>query len=141
MQQATWDPKVQYSEIARRKQRQDGSLATSGSVLGLINALFLVEVLSVNEDTNTFLVVGGLCILVNAAWLVVARRAGQREVLWVTRARSLEKEVLQVPDMYSVWGEATLDKTPIWVAQAFLLAALTAIWIGLLGYAFWFTYL
>ena len=141
MQQTTWDPKLQYSEIARRKQRQDGSLGISGSVLGLVNALFMVEVLSMNEDTNTFLVVGGLSILVNLAWLVVARRAGQREVLWVTRARSLEKEVLQVPDMYSVWGEASLDTTPIWVAQAFLLIALTAIWFGLLGYAFWSTYL
>lgn len=141
MQPATWDAKVQYSEIARRKEHQDGSLSLSGSVLALVNALFMIEVLSVNEDTNTFLVVGGLCILVNAAWLVVARRAGQREVLWVTRGRSLEKEVMRVPDMYSVWGEATLDTTPIWVAQAFLLIALTAIWIGLLGYAVWSTYL
>ena len=141
MEPASWDAEEQFKELNARKRTQESSLSLSGSVVGVLNVLLLIEVLSVNEDANTFLLVGLLGLTISASWLAFAKRAGAREMRWERQARVLEKDVLLVPEALSVWYEAPPHRYPAWISVAGVLASFCVVWAGLLGYAVWTTYL
>lgn len=141
MASPTWSPEEQLEELSARKRRQEADLTLSGSALGLIDAILLVEVLSLNEDTNTFLLCGLLAITMSVAWLVVAKRAGVRELRWERQSRILEREHLLVPESFSVWYGDLPSRYPTWIAVAGILVSFTVVWVGVLAYALWMTYL
>ena len=136
-----WDPKEQSRELNAWQRHEEASLTLSGAVLGLVNAILAFEVLSVNEDTNTFLVVGGLNLAMILSWIVIARRAAEREARWAMKARRIEREILRVPDRLSLWNEAPEGGLPAWIAVGAVLVGFAVLWVGLMAYAFWFTYL
>ena len=136
-----WDPKEQERELNAWRRHQASSLALSGAALGLVNALLAFEVLSVNEDTNTFLVLGALCVAMDVAWLAIARRAAAREDRWAMKARKIERELLRVPDRLSLWEEASDRGLPAWIAVGAVIVGFVVLWIGLMAYASWVTYL
>lgn len=136
-----WDPKEQMRELNAWRRHQTSGLTLSGAALGLINALLAFEVLSMNEDTNTFLVLGALCVAMDVSWLVIARRAAGREDRWAGKARRIEREVLRVPDRLSLWDDAADRGLPAWVAAGAAVVGFVVLWIGLMGYAFLTTYL
>lgn len=136
-----WDPKEQARELHAWRRHQNASLTLSGAVLGLVNAVLAFEVLSVNEDTNTFLVLGGLCLAADLTWIAVARRAAAREARWAMKARRIEREVLQVPDRLSLWEDASDRGLPAWVAAGAAVVGFVVLWVGLMAYASWVTYL
>lgn len=137
----SWDAAAQARELNAWRRHAEGSLTLSGAVLGLVNALLAFEVLSVNEDTNTFLVLGALCLAMDASWLVIARRAAGRSQRWAEKARLIEKDSLGVPDRYSVWDDAAYGGLPAWIAVGAVLVGFVVLWVGLMAYAFWSTYL
>ncbi len=106
-----------------------------------MNAILVFEVLSVNEDTNTFLVLGALCVAMDLSWLAIARRAAAREARWGMKARRIEREVLHVPDRLSLWDEAAEGGLSAWVAVGAVVVGFVVLWVGLMAYAFWITYL
>ncbi len=136
-----WDPNAQAHELNAWRRAAEGSLTLSGAVLGVVNALLAFEVLSVNEDTNTFLVVGTLCLAMDVAWLVIARRAAGRAERWAMKARHIEREVLRVPDRFSLWEGAADGGLPAWIVVGAVLVGFIALWVGLTLYAYWTTYL
>ncbi len=136
-----WDPKEQMRELHAWRRHQTSSLTLSGAVLGLVNAVLAFEVLSVNEDTHTFLVLGGLCLAMNVSWLVVARRAAAREDRWAMKARKIERELLQTPDRFSLWETASDRGLPAWIAVGAVVVGFVVLWVGLMAYASWATYL
>ena len=110
-------------------------------MLGIVNALLAFEVLSFNEDVNTFLVLGALCVAMDAGWIVLARRAAAREARWAMKARRIEREVLRVPDRLSLWEDASDRGLPAWVAAGAAVVGFLVLWVGLMAYAYWSTYL
>lgn len=137
----SWDARAQFDALLARKRHEERVLALSGSLLAGVSALFLVELLAVNEDANTFLVVGVLNLGMLLGWIGLARRVGLTARRWTGKARGLEKEVLRIPSLYSLWEEAGQGAPPAWIAAGWVLAALTAFWFGLLAYVVWVTYL
>ncbi len=137
---ATWDPKEQVRELNAWRRHQTSSLTLTGVALGLVNALLVFEVLSMNEDTNTFFVLGGTCLAMNIAWLAIARRAGAREQRWALKARRIEQEILRVPDRASLWDSASDGGLPAWIAAGAGIVGFIVLWIGLMAYAALMTY-
>ena len=140
-QEPAWNPSNQARELNAWQRHQEASLTLSGAVLGLVNAIFAFEVLSVNDDTNTFLVVGGLNLAMILSWIVIARRAAERQARWGMKARRIEREILRVPDRLSLWNDAPEGGLPAWIAVGAVLVGFAVLWVGLMAYAFWFTYL
>ncbi len=136
-----WDPREQAHELNAWRRHAEGSLTLSGAGLAVVNALLAFEVLSVNEDTNTFLVLGALCLAMDVAWLAIARRAAGRAERWAMKARKIEREVLRVPDRFSLWEGAADGGLPAWIAVGAVLVGFIALWVGLTLYAYWTTYL
>ena len=136
-----WDPKDQARELNAWRRHQASGLALSGAVLGIVNAILAFEVLSVNEDTNTFLVLGGLSLAVDLSWLAIGRRAAAREARWAMKARRIEREVLHVPDRLSLWENAADGGLPAWIAVGAVVVGFVVLWVGLMAYATWVTYL
>lgn len=137
----SWDARAQFEALLARKRHEERVLALSGSLLAVVGVLFLVELLAVNEDANTFLVVGVLNLGLLLGWIGFARRVGLATRRWAGKARGLEKEVLRIPGMYSLWEESGQAAPPAWIAVGWVLAAMTAFWFGLLAYVVWVTYL
>ena len=106
-----------------------------------MSTLFLIELLSVNEDSPTFLMVGVLNLAMLLGWIGLARRVGLAARRWSGKAKGLETEVLRFPSLYSLWEESARDATPAWIAAGFVLSALTVFWFGLLAYMVWIRYL
>ena len=131
-----WDARAQFDALLARKRHEEFLLALSGSLLAVVSALLLFELLVVNEDVDTFYVVGVLNLAVLLAWAVVARRIGREARRWAEKAKGLEKEVLRIPTLYSLWEEARPDVTPAWMAAGAAVVGLIVFWIGLLAYAF-----
>jgi hypothetical protein len=136
-----WDPSNQARELNAWQRHQEASLTLSGAVLALVSAIFAFEVLGVNEDTNTFLVVGGLNLAMILSWIAIARRAATRQARWAMKARRIEREILRVPDRLSLWNEAPEGGLPAWIAVGAVLVGFAVLWVGLMAYAFWFAYL
>ena len=141
VESARWDPRTQLQELNARKRYLDGDLMISGGLLGVVAAILMAELLSVNEDTNTFLVVCGLGLTLSLGWLLAARRAGAREMAWIRKARHLEETIFTVPDPFRVWDEVSKEGLPAWIAMAAVQVAFVIVWAGLMAYAFWSTYL
>lgn len=141
MEPAAWDPRVQADELHSWQRHYETSLTTSGALLALVSALLAFEVLSVNEDTNTFLVLGALNVAMILSWIVVARRAAARADRWAMKARQIEREVLRVPERYSLWNASPEGGLPAWIAPGAALIGFLVLWVGLMAYAFWATYL
>ncbi len=139
MVEPPWNPDGQMRELNAWRRHQATSLTLTGAVLGLVNAVLAFEVLSVNEDTNTFLVLGSLCVAMDVAWLVIARRAAGREDRWAMKARRIEREVLRVPDRLSLWEEASDRGLPAWIAAGVAPVGFIVLWVGLMAYALWST--
>ncbi len=137
---AAWDPKEQARELNAWRRHQTSSLTLSGVALGLVNALLVFEVLAMNEDTNTFLVLGGVCLAMDIAWLAIARRAEAREERWAMKARRIEREILRVPDRASLWENASDGGLPGWIAAGGIVVGFLVLWIGLVVYAALVTY-
>ncbi len=137
----SWDPVHQSRELNAWQRHQEASLTLSGAALALVNALLAFEVLSVNEDTNTFLVLGALNLAMILSWVIIARRAAARTARWAMKARRIEREILRVPDRLSLWNEAPEGGLPAWIAVGGVLVGFAVLWVGLMGYAFWVTYL
>ncbi len=136
----SWDPVEQARELNAWRRHQTSSLTLSGVALGLVNALLVFEVLSVNEDTNTFLVVGGVCLAMDIAWLAIAARASAREGRWALKARRIEQEILRVPDRASLWESASDGGLPAWIASGAMIVGFLVLWVGLVVYAALVTY-
>lgn len=141
MEPTPWDPREQARELNAWRRHQEASLTVSGAVVGLIAAVLLFEVLSVNEDTNTILVLGVLNLAMIVSWLVIARRSAERSGRWAMKARRIEQEVLRVPDRLSLWNESAEGGLPAWIAVGAVLVGFAVFWVGLMLYASWFTYL
>ncbi len=140
MESVSWDANEQVRELNAMRGHQDSSLSLSGSVLALTNAILVAEVLSVNEDTNTFLLLGLLSLVMSLCWLVVARRAGSRAADWARKARGIEDGILGIPEQFSVWGASEPEAGPTWIAVAGVLVSFAVVWIGLMIYAvYWQT--
>ena len=137
----SWDARAQLDALLARKRHEESVLAISGSLLAAASTLFLIELLSVNEDSATFLVVGVLNLVLLLGWLGLARRVGLAARRWAGKARGLEKEVLRIPSVYALWEEAGEDAPPAWIAVGLVLDALAVFWLGLLGYVVWVTHL
>lgn len=137
----SWDARAQFEALMARKRHEERVLALSGSLLAVVGALFLIELFAVNEDANTFLVVCVLNLGLVLGWIGFARRIGLETRRWAGKARGLEKEVLRIPTMYSLWEESGQAAPPAWIAVGWVLAAMTAFWFGLLAYVVWVTYL
>lgn len=135
MASASWNFLDQWKELHAERRAQDARLMTSGSALAAVMALFMIEALALNEDTHTFVVTGLLSVALAVGWLVAARRAGRREMRWAVKARGLEREVLRVPAQFALWEEGSGLPWPPWVALAFAMIALAAVWAGLVAYA------
>lgn len=135
-----WDPKEQARELNAWRRHETTSLSLSGVALGLVNALLAFEVLAMNEDTNTFLAVGGICLAMDVAWLAIAQRAGAREERWAMKARRIEREILRVPDRASLWENASDGGLPAWIAAGAIVVGFLVLWIGLVIYATLVTY-
>ncbi len=141
MEPAGWDPKGQADGLHAWRRHYEASLTLSGSVLAVVNALLAFEVLSVNEDTNTILALGVLNLAMILTWVSVARRAEARASRWALKARRIEREVLKVPDRFSLWNEAPEGGSPSWIAVGVSLVGFAVFWAAIMGYAFWATYL
>ncbi|HYM40917.1 MAG TPA: hypothetical protein VEY12_12385 [Thermoplasmata archaeon] len=141
METTPWDPREQATELNAWRRHQEASLTESGAVLGLISAILAFEVLSVNEDVNTFLVLGVLNLAMIVGWIVVAIRATARADRWGMKVRRIEREVLRVPDRFSLWNEAPEGGLPAWIAVGVVLVGFAVLWFGLTMYAFWVGYL
>ncbi len=139
--QPPWDPVAQERELNAWRRHQETSLALSGALLALLNAILAAELLAVNEDTNTFLVVGALGLAMDLSWFVIARRAAGRAERWAMKARRIEREVLRVPDRLSLWEDASDRGLPAWIAAGAVLVGFTVLWVGLMAYAYWATYI
>ncbi len=137
----SWDARAQFEALMQRKRHEERVLALSGSLLAVVSVLFLIELLAVNEDSNTFLVVGVLNVALLLGWIGFARRVGLQARRWIGKARGLEKEVLRIPGLYSLWEESGEEASPAWIAAGWILVALTVFWFGLLAYVVWVTYL
>ncbi len=136
----SWDAAEQARELNAGRRHTEGSLTLSGAVLGIVNALLTFEVLSVNEDTNTFLVLGALCLAMDLSWLVIARRAAGRSERWAEKARLIEKDFLGVPARYTLWDDAAYKGLPAWIAVGAVLVGFVVLWVGLMAYAYLATY-
>ncbi len=137
----SWDARAQFEALLQRKRHEERILALSGSLLAVASAILLAELLALNEDSNTFLVVCVLNLGLILGWIGFARRVGLAARRWMGKARGLEKEVLRVPRMYSLWEETGDDAAPAWITVGWILSALAAFWFGLLAYVVWVTYL
>jgi hypothetical protein len=137
----SWDARAQFDALLARKRHEERNLALTGSLLAVVSAILLVELLAMNEDSNTFLVVCVLNLGMLLGWIGFARRVGLAGRRWTGKARGLEKEVLRIPSLYSLWEESGERATPAWIAVGWVLAAMTAFWFGLLAYVVWVTYL
>ncbi len=137
----SWDARAQLDALLARTRREQSVLALSGSLLAVASALFLIELLSVNEDSNTFLVVCVLNLGMLLGWIAFARRVGLALRRWTVKARGLEKQALQIPSLYSLWEESGQEAPPAWVAAGLVVVALTVFWAGLLAYVVWVTFL
>lgn len=135
MESVSWDAVTQLRELNAMKGRQDLSLTLSGSVLGLTNAVLLAEALGMNEDTNTFLLLGLLSLVISLSWLVFASRAAKRGTQWARKASRIEEGILAIPAQFSVWDESGRGGAPAWIAVAGVLVSFSVVWVGLVGYA------
>ncbi len=139
--ESAWDPQVQLRELNEWRRHQESGLVLSGLGLALVNAILAFEVLSVNEDTNTFFVVGVLNLALILAWVSIARRAAARSERWVLKARRIETEVLRIPEHLALGNPRSEEGLPAWVAAGAVLVGFAVLWAGLIAYAFWWAYL
>jgi len=137
----SWDARAQFDALQERKRNEESVLALSGSLLAVVSAVLLAELLWVNEDSNTFLVVGVLNLAMLLGWAALARRVGLAARRWAGKARGLEKEVLRIPSLYSLWEESGQVAPQAWITAGVAVVSLAVFWIGLLGYVVWVTYL
>jgi len=128
-------------ELNTWRRHQESGLALSGAGLALVNAILAFEVLSVNEDTNTFFVVGALNLAMILTWIWVARAAAARSKLWALRARRIEVEILRIPGDLTVVIAPAEGGMPAWIAAGVALVGFAVLWAGLVAYAFWWAYL
>ncbi len=134
-----WDARAQLDALVAKKRHAEGSLALTGSFLALANAVLLAELLAVNEDRDTFFLVGSLAAILDLAWLVIARRVGLQGRRWTVKARGLERDVVRVPVLYSLWEDSGTE-VPAWIAAAFVVAGFAAVFVGVMAYAAWVTH-
>jgi hypothetical protein len=137
----TWDPQRQLRELNEWRRHQESLLLFSGMGLALVNALLAFEVLSVNEDTDTFFVVGALNLAMISTWILIARGAAARSKVWALKARRIELELLRIPEHLEAGNALEEGGLPAWIAGGLALVGFAVLWAGLIAYAFWWAYL
>ena len=130
----SWDARAQLDAFQAKKRHEESLLALTGSLLAVASVILLAELLAVNEDADTFYVVGLLNLAVLGAWIAVARHVGLQVRRWTTKAQGLEKQVLRVPSLYSLWEESAPSAGPAWLAAGAAVVGLIVFWAALLAY-------
>jgi len=106
-----------------------------------VSALLAFEVPSVNEETNTFLVLGARNVAMILAWTTIARRAAARSDCWAVKARQIELEILHVPERFYPRNVAPEGGLLARIAPGAVLVGFAVLWVGLMVYVFWSPYL
>ncbi len=139
--ESSWDPQMQVRELNEWRRHQASGLVLLGVGLVIVGALLAFEVLSINEDRDTFFVVGGLNLLIVISWMYLARRAAARSAVLGLMAKRIEVEVLKIPRDLSVGAATAEGAEPTLLATGAVLLGFAVLWAGLVAYSFWWAFL